>query len=208
MSSTTTTQNNLKTSSIIEDGQVEHVDLDTVSTTSNAPDMVDSDMDNGLETVSCQLATNFYDRYGASLHGITKRGALSQFYIDTYESWCPSNLLGQPRHFKQILFALANHTKKVRVVGGGRFLRWTDYQHTTPRDNGSSHHAGGRVGGRGGGRDGGRGGGRGGGRRSNEGEDGYRAQNRHQYQDRNHQETISDEFLDRIAQRLSNRTNN
>ena len=55
---------------------------------------------------------------------MTKRGQLSQFYIDTYESWCPAELTGQPRHFKQILYALVNDGKVVRVVGGGRFLRW------------------------------------------------------------------------------------
>jgi len=130
MSSSTTSQSNLKTPTVpFEDGEVERVDLDSISTSSNAPAMVESDMDNGLETVSCQLARKFYERYGASLHGITKRGALSQFYIDTYESWCPEDLAGQPRHFKQVLYALANDTKMVRVVGGGRFLRWTEFQY-------------------------------------------------------------------------------
>ena len=121
-----------------EEGEVTRVDLDNVSTSSNAPDMVDPDMENGLESVSCKLAKTFYERYGASLHGITKRGALSQFYIDTYETWCPTDLNGQPRHFKQVLYALVNDGKVVRVVGGGRFLRWTAFRsRRAPRDSGS-----------------------------------------------------------------------
>ena len=121
-----------------EEGEVTRVDLDNVSTSSNAPDMVAADMDNGLESVACKLAKTFYERYGASLHGITKRGALSQFYIDTYDSWCPAELTGQPRHFKQVLYALVNDGKVVRVVGSGRFLRWTAFRsRRAPRDSGS-----------------------------------------------------------------------
>lgn len=208
MSSSTTSQSNLKTTTSIEDGEVERVDLDSISTSSNAPAMVESDMDNGLETVSCQLARKFYERYGASLHGITKRGALSQFYIDTYESWCPEDLAGQPRHFKQVLYALANDTKMVRVVGGGRFLRWTEFQY------------------RGGDRRQNRTASRQGGARSRSNSRGYDAQDQdgfrtHQRRNRggrsnydrsrqqrdNHygHQPISDDLIDRIAQRLSQR---
>ena len=109
----------------VEDGEVHDMgSIDERSTSSNAPEMVKADMDGGLESVSVKLAKAFYERYGTSLHGMTKRGQLSQFYIDTYESWCPEELTGQPRHFKQILYALVNDGKVVRVVGGGRFLRW------------------------------------------------------------------------------------
>ena len=146
MSSSTTSQSNLKTPTVpFEDGEVERVDLDSISTSSNAPAMVESDMDNGLETVSCQLARKFYERYGASLHGITKRGALSQFYIDTYESWCPEDLAGQPRHFKQVLYALANDTKMVRVVGGGRFLARGDIRGVGAGAQPLPHRRGGRF---------------------------------------------------------------
>ena len=89
-----------------EDGEIQvhnMGDLDDRSTSSNAPEMVAADMDGGLETVSVKLAEAFYKRYGSTLHGMTKRGQLSQFYVDTYESWCPEELRGQPRHFKQVL---------------------------------------------------------------------------------------------------------
>ena len=198
-----------------EDGEVRQVDLDNVSNSSNAPVEVAADMDNGLESVSCKLADAFYERYGASLHGLTKRGALSQFYIDTYDSWCPEELSGQPRHFKQVLFALAFHTKKVRVVGGGRFLRWTDFQ---PRRN---QRGGGRS--RGGSRDFSD-------RRSDSGDDqrnrrhhdrndGYRQQRRRDdgyrqqrhrggsrdYSDRSRGPAITDDLIDRIVTKLSER---
>ncbi len=206
-SKVTTDRDTLKTSH--EDGEIRQVDLDNVSTASNAPAEVAADMANGLETVSCKLADTFYERYGASLHGLTKRGALSQFYIDTYDSWCPEELKSQPRHFKQVLFALANHTKKVRVVGGGRFLRWTDFQ---PRRN---QRGGGRP--RGGSRDYSD-------RRSDSGDDrrsrryddrdnGYRQQRRRggsrDYSDRRrgggNAPAITDDLIDRIAARLSER---
>lgn len=125
MSASTTSRDTFHNTSRPEDGEVHDMgDLDDRSSSSNAPEMVPADMDNGLESVSVKLAKAFYERYGTSLHGMTKRGQLSQFYIDTYESWCPSDLSGQPRHFKQILYALVNDGKVVRVVGGGRFLRW------------------------------------------------------------------------------------
>lgn len=214
MSSSTTSQSNLKTPTVpFEDGEVERVDLDTISTSSNAPVEVAADMDNGLETVSCQLAKVFYERYGASLHGITKRGQLSQFYIDTYDSWCPADLVGQPRHFKQILFALANDSKQVRVVGGGRFLRWTEFQHRggdrrqTGRRNSSRQGGGSRA-------------------RSNSrgydtrDQDGFQTQQRRnrggssnydrnssRQQRNDHYGPITDDLIDRIADRLSKRDN-
>ena len=211
MSSSTTSQSNLKTPTVpFEDGEIERVDLDSISTSSNAPAMVESDMDNGLETVSCRLAKVFYERYGASLHGITKRGQLSQFYIDTYENWCPDDLVGQPRHFKQVLYALANDTKMVRVVGGGRFLRWTEFQYRggdRRQNRTASRQGGGRS-------------------RSNsrgydaQDQDGFRTHQRRNRAgrsnyDRNssrqprndHYGPITDDLIDRIADRLSKRDN-
>ena len=214
MSSSTTSQSNLKTPTVpFEDGEVEHVDLDSISTSSNAPAMVESDMDNGLETVSCQLASKFYERYGASLHGITKRGALSQFYIDTYESWCPEDLSGQPRHFKQVIYALANDTKMVRVVGGGRFLRWTEFQYRggDRRQTGRRNYNSSRQGGGSRARSNSRG-------YDSQDQDGFQTSQRRNRggrssydrsrQPRNdHYGPITDDLIDRIADRLSKRDN-
>jgi hypothetical protein len=213
MSSSTTSQHNLKIPTVpFEDGEVERVDLDSISTSSNAPAMVESDMDNGLETVSCQLASKFYERYGASLHGITKRGALSQFYIDTYDSWCPEDLAGQPRHFKQVLYALANDTKMVRVVGGGRFLRWTEFQYRggDRRQTGRRNYNSSRQGGGSRARSNSRG-------YDSQDQDGFQTQQRRNRGGRsnydrvqprsNHYGPITDDLIDRIADRLSKRDN-
>lgn len=211
MSSSTTSQSNLKTTTT-EPGEVERVDLDSISTGSNAPEQVAADMDNGLETVSCRLAKTFYERYGASLHGITKRGQLSQFYIDTYESWCPDDLVGQPRHFKQVLFALANDTKMVRVVGGGRFLRWTEFQHRggDRRQTGRRNYNSSRQGGGSRARSNSRG-------YDSQDQDGFQTQQRRNRGSRsnydraqprsNHYGPITDDLIDRIAARLSKREN-
>lgn len=186
-------------------------DLDERSTSSNAPEMVAADMDGGLETVSVKLAEAFYKRYGSTLHGMTKRGQLSQFYIDTYESWCPEELRGQPRHFKQVLYALVNDGKVVRVVGGGRFLRWayastrrrhddrrSDRRHDDRRDSRRSDDR----------------------RSDRRDEDGFQRAGRrgrrdnssHRFNDRrgnsyrsDNRRHISDELVDRIAARLAER---
>lgn len=186
-------------------------DLDDRSTSSNAPEMVAADMDGGLETVSVKLAEAFYKRYGSTLHGMTKRGQLSQFYIDTYESWCPEELRGQPRHFKQVLYALVNDGKVVRVVGGGRFLRWayastrrrhddrrSDRRHDDRRDSRRSDDR----------------------RSDRRDEDGFQRAGRrgrrdnssHRFNDRrgnsyrsDNRRHISDELVDRIAARLAER---
>ena len=212
MSSSTTSQSNLKTTTT-EPGEVERVDLDSISTSSNAPEQVAADMDNGLETVSCRLAKTFYERYGASLHGITKRGQLSQFYIDTYDSWCPADLVGQPRHFKQVLFALANDSKQVRVVGGGRFLRWTEFQHRggDRRQTGRRNYNSSRQGGGSRARSNSRG-------YDSQDQDGFQTSQRRNRggrssydrsrQPRNdHYGPITDDLIDRIADRLSKRDN-
>jgi len=210
--SSSTSQSNLKTTSS-EPGEIERVDLDSISTGSNAPEQVAADMDNGLETVSCLLAKTFYARYGSSLHGITKRGQLSQFYIDTYESWCPADLVGQPRHFKQVLFALANDTKMVRVVGGGRFLRWTEFQHR----GGERRQGGTRNSSRQGGGSRARSNSRG---YDSQDQDGFQTQQRRsrggqsnydrrssRTQHSDHYGPITDDLIDRIANRLSQRDN-
>ena len=168
--------------------QVEHIYKDSDSSdddvTVRPPEQVPSDMENGLESVSCQLASEFYNRYGTSLHGITKRGGLSQLYIDTYDSWCPAKLKGQPRHFKQVLYALANDTKKVRVVGGGRFLRWTEFQHRGRHNNSSDNSSGSH-------------------------DQGVSQNNSNrQNQETNGRQPITEDLLDRIAERLAGRDNN
>ena len=92
------------------------------SSSKNIPAEVDSDREDGTEEGCRQLAKAFFTRYGYKTLGkFTKRGELSQFYLDTFDSWS-SGL--EPRHFKQVLFALVTDGKVCRVVGGGRFIKW------------------------------------------------------------------------------------
>ena len=87
----------------------------------NIPSEISPDMANGCETGSVALAKAYLARYGNTLHKFTKRGELSRHYCDTFASWSDGL---EPRHFKQVLYALVTECKTVRVVGGGRFLKW------------------------------------------------------------------------------------
>ena len=101
------------------------------SPSKNIPAEVAADREDGTEEGCRQLAKAFFTRYGYKTLGkFTKRGELSQFYLDTFDSW--SNGL-DPRHFKQVLFALVTDGKVCRVVGGGRFIKWNDPNRRTGR---------------------------------------------------------------------------
>ena len=96
----------------------------TRSSSKNIPAEVDADREDGTEEGCRQLAKAFFTRYGyRTLGKFTKRGELSQFYLDTFDSWS-SGL--EPRHFKQVLFALCVDGKVCRVVGKGRFIKWNN----------------------------------------------------------------------------------
>ena len=99
----------------------------------NIPEEVETDREDGTEDGCRQLGEAFFRRYGyKTLSKFTKRGELSQFYLDTFESW--SNGL-ESRHFKQVLFALVTDGKVCRVVGGGRFVKWNNGQHNNQGRN-------------------------------------------------------------------------
>ena len=88
----------------------------------NIPAEIAADREDGTEEGCRQLAKAFFTRYGYNtLSKFTKRGELSQFYLDTFDSWSAGL---EPRHFKQVLFALVTDGKVCRVVGGGRFIKW------------------------------------------------------------------------------------
>ena len=94
------------------------------SPSKNIPAEIDADREDGTEEGCRQLAKAFFTRYGYKTLGkFTKRGELSQFYLDTFDSWSAGL---EPRHFKQVLFALVTDGKVCRVVGGGRFIKWND----------------------------------------------------------------------------------
>ena len=102
----------------------------------NIPEEVEPDREDGTEDGCRQLAEAFFRRYGYNtLSKFTKRGELSQFYLDTFDTW--SNGL-ESRHFKQVLFALVTDGKVCRVVGGGRFVKWNNgHQNNQVRNQGN-----------------------------------------------------------------------
>ena len=91
---------------------------------SHIPSEVEKDREDGTEEGCRQLARAFFERYGyKTLSKFTKRGELSQFYVDTFSTWSKGL---EPRHFKQVLFALCVDGKVCRVVGKGRFIKWNN----------------------------------------------------------------------------------
>ena len=109
-------------------------DEDTVSQTSTekvVPTMVKSTTDSGVEDGSLELAKMFMKEHGQLARKCVKRGELSQLYISTQGSWMPSEIqadMSQQRPFKQVLFALAHGMSVVRVVDGGKSLKWNRYR--------------------------------------------------------------------------------
>ena len=109
-------------------------DEDTVSQTSSekvVPTMVKSTTDSGVEDGSLKLAKMFMKEHGQLARKCTKRGELSQLYISTQGNWMPKDIqedMSQQRPFKQILFALAHGINVVRVVDGGKSLKWNRYR--------------------------------------------------------------------------------
>ena len=104
------------------------------------PDEVQPDREDGTEEGCRQLARTFFERYGYSTLGkFTKRGELSRVYLDTFASWSDGL---EPRHFKQVLYALCVDGKVCRVVGNrGRFIRWNDpNRRSRPRSNGRNQN--------------------------------------------------------------------
>ena len=104
---------------------------------SHIPSEVEKDREDGTEEGCRQLARAFFERYGyKTLSKFTKRGELSQFYVDTFSTWSKGL---EPRHFKQVLFALCVDGKVCRVVGKGRFIKWNNQNRRSgdrrPRQN-------------------------------------------------------------------------
>lgn len=89
------------------------------------------DTSSGVEEQSLELAKLFMSAHGQLARRCLRRGELSKLYISTQASWMPptvqDNLVRQ-RPFKQILFALAHGLHVVRVVDGGRLLKWNRYR--------------------------------------------------------------------------------
>lgn len=99
---------------------------------SNLP-FIEPDMENNCESVSCVLARVFYTANSRLLWNFKSRADLSTFYRSTFvgniPSWADDNMKANPvlceRQFSQVLFALVNDGKILRI-NKGQFLVWTD----------------------------------------------------------------------------------
>ena len=123
---------------------------------SNSPDMscssnstdfskipfVEADMENNCETVSCALARAFYTANCRLLWRFKTRAELSTFYRSTFvgnlPSWATHDMKANPvlceRQFSQVLFALVNDGKVLRI-NKGQFLVWTDINNPANKRN-------------------------------------------------------------------------
>ena len=83
---------------------------------------VTADMDNGCETGACSLARAFYQAHKLLLWRLRTRTELTAFYHATFLSWATDL---SPRSFAQVLFALVNDGRVLRI-NKGQYLFWTD----------------------------------------------------------------------------------
>ena len=88
------------------------------SSTTTTPPYVEPDMPNGCETGACALAKCFYDNNFQVLRRLRFRRELSDYYIRTFATWAPPEVVTNPalqRSFSQVLFALVHDGKILRV---------------------------------------------------------------------------------------------
>lgn len=97
---------------------------------------VPADMDNGCETGACTLAKRFYKAHHLLLWRLRTRTELTAFYHATLQSW--ANDLS-PRSFAQVLFALVNDGRILRI-NKGQFLVWTDPDCSYNNNNKKRHN--------------------------------------------------------------------
>ena len=98
------------------------------------PERVLPDMDNGLESGSCALATAFYNLHKDEAVVISDRHLLGKLFsnkqeellldMELYKSCTVSGRQDPRRHWSQVLFALKNHVGVLRVVAGGSGVDW------------------------------------------------------------------------------------
>lgn len=98
------------------------------------PERVLPDMDNGLESGSCALAMAFYNLHKEEAVLIRDRHLLGKLFsnkqeellldMEIYKSCKVSGRQDPRRHWSQVLFALKNHVRVLRVVAGGSVVEW------------------------------------------------------------------------------------
>lgn len=88
------------------------------------PEMIAPDMDNGLESVSCELAKKFYNHHSKELHRMKDRDEIRRFYVSTVGKWAASRDGPGARHFNQILYSLCRDGKVCRLTNNGKVILW------------------------------------------------------------------------------------
>ena len=88
------------------------------------PDLVDADLENGLESVSCDLAKMFYQDHKNELLRMSDREEIKRLYVSTVGKWSTSKNGPGGRNFKQILYSLCRDGRVCRVVDEGRKILW------------------------------------------------------------------------------------
>ena len=91
----------------------------------DAPRYVEPDMMYGLESISCELAHEFYLQHRNRLIKLSDRKEVEVLYMKTYKYWCPVHLKSSPRHTKQIMYALANYLRVCNINKG--HITWYSY---------------------------------------------------------------------------------
>lgn len=88
------------------------------------PKVVDPDMENGLESVSCELAKVFYEEHSVELHRMKDRDEIRRFYVNTVGKWASSSDGPGARHFNQVLYSLCRDGRVCRVANEGKSILW------------------------------------------------------------------------------------
>jgi len=88
------------------------------------PEMVNPDMENGLESVSCELAHKFYEHHSKELHRMKDREEIRRFYVSTVGKWASSRDGPGARHFNQVLFSLCRDGNVCRLTNQGKVVLW------------------------------------------------------------------------------------
>jgi hypothetical protein len=80
--------------------------------------LVKSDMHNGLESVSCLIAKNFYENCREHLIGCTDRDSVERLYNSTFKYWIKPEIKKKQyfRNFNQVLYALVNDGAVCKVI--------------------------------------------------------------------------------------------
>lgn len=100
-------------------------------------------MANGCEKGACELAKMFYTKNERIIRRLRFRRELSDLYIATFHSWAPPEVITNPalhRTFSQVLYALVNDGKVLRISNSRLLWANNSAPHHRPRRLRHSSH--------------------------------------------------------------------